>query len=152
MKIAQLCAVDFTLYHFLLPLMRAMRDAGHEVVGIASDGPFVAKIRAEGFRVEPIYIERSFNLLRHSGSARRLRALFKRERFDIVHVHTPVAALIGRWAAWRAGVPKIVYTAHGFYFHERMAWPKRAAFTALEWLGGRLTDVLFTQEIGRAHV
>ncbi len=145
MKIAQLCAVDFTLYHFILPLMRAMRDAGHEVVGIASDGPFMAKIRAEGFRVEPIYIERSFNLLRHAGSARRLKALFKQERFDIVHVHTPVAALIGRWAAWRAGVPRIVYTAHGFYFHERMAWPKRTAFTALEWLGGRLTDVLFTQ-------
>lgn len=145
MKIAQLCAVDFTLYHFLLPLMRAMRDAGHEVVGIASDGPFVEKIRAEGFRVEPVYIERSFNLLRHSGSARRLKTLFRQERFDIVHVHTPVAALIGRWAAWRARVPKIVYTAHGFYFHERMAWPKRTAFVALEWLGGRLTDVLFTQ-------
>jgi glycosyltransferase involved in cell wall biosynthesis len=145
MKIAQLCAVDFTLYHFILPLMRAMRDAGHEVVGIASDGPFMAKIRAEGFRVEPVTIERSFNLLRHSGSARRLKALFRHERFDIVHAHTPVAALIGRWAAWRAGVPRIVYTAHGFYFHERMAWPKRAAFAALEWLGGRLTDVLFTQ-------
>jgi glycosyltransferase involved in cell wall biosynthesis len=145
MKIAQLCAVDFTLYHFILPLMRALRDAGHDVMGIASDGPFMEKIRAEGFRVEPVYIERSFNLLRHSGSAKRLKALFKRERFDIVHVHTPVAALIGRWAAWRAGVPRIVYTAHGFYFHERMAWPKRAAFAALEWLGGRTTDVLFTQ-------
>ena len=46
MKIAQLCAVDFTLYHFILPLMRALRAAGHEVVAIASDGPFMAKIRA----------------------------------------------------------------------------------------------------------
>jgi glycosyltransferase involved in cell wall biosynthesis len=145
MKIAQLCAVDFTLYHFILPLMRALRDAGHEVVAIASDGPFMAKIRAEGFRVEPVYVERSFNLLRHFGSARRLKTLFRRERFDIVHVHTPVAALVGRWAAWRAGVPKIVYTAHGFYFHERMPWLKRAAFVALEWLGGRITHVLFTQ-------
>ncbi len=145
MKIAQLCAVDFTLYHFILPLMRALREAGHEVVGIASDGPFMAKIRAEGFRVEPVTIERSFNFLRHFGSARRLKALMKRERFDIVHVHTPVAALVGRWAAWRAGVRRIVYTAHGFYFHDRMAWPKRAPFVALEWLAGRITDVLFTQ-------
>lgn len=145
MKIAQLCAVDFTLYHFILPLMRGLRDAGHEVVGIASDGPFMDRIRAEGFRVEPVAIDRSFNLLRHLGSARRLKALFRRERFDVVHVHTPVAALVGRWAAWRARVPKIVYTAHGFYFHERMPRAKRAAFVALEWLGGRLTDVLFTQ-------
>jgi len=145
MKIAQLCAVDFTLYHFILPLMRGLRDAGHEVVGIASEGPLLAKVRAEGFRVEAVAIERSFNLLRHRASARDLKALFRRERFDLVHVHTPVAALVGRWAAWRARVPKIAYTAHGFYFHERMPWPKRAAFVALEWLGGRLTDVLFTQ-------
>ena len=145
MKIAQLCAVDFTLYHFLLPLMRAMRAAGHEVVGIASDGPLLDKVRAEGFRVETVAIDRSYNLLKHRSSYRALRDLFRRERFDIVHVHTPVAALVGRAAAWRARVPRIVYTAHGFYFHEHMAWWKRAAFVVLEWLGGRVTDVLFTQ-------
>lgn len=145
MKIAQLCAVDFTLYHFLLPLMRAMRAAGHEVVGIASDGPLLDKVRAEGFRVETVAIDRSYNLLKHRSSYRALRDLFRRERFDIVHVHTPVAALVGRAAAWRARVPRIVYTAHGFYFHEHMAWWKRAGFVVLEWLGGRVTDVLFTQ-------
>jgi glycosyltransferase involved in cell wall biosynthesis len=145
MKIAQLCAVDFTLYHFLLPLMRAMREAGHEVVGIASDGPLLEKVRGEGFRVEPVAIDRSFNVLRHWSSYRALRALFARERFDIVHVHTPVASLVGRAAAWRARVPRIVYTAHGFYFHEHMAWWKRCGFVTLEWLAGRVTDVLFTQ-------
>ena len=145
MKIAQLCAVDFTLAHFLLPLMRAMRAAGHEVVGICSDGPLLAKVRAEGFRVETVFIERSFNLLKHRRSAAALRALFERERFDLVHVHTPVASLIGRYAAHRAGVPRIVYTAHGFYFHERMPPLKRAAFVALERWAGRYTDVLFTQ-------
>ena len=41
--------------------------------------------------------------------------------------------------------PKVVYTAHGFYFHDAMPAWKRAAFAALEYLGGRLTDVLFTQ-------
>ena len=145
MKICQLCAVDFTLYHFLLPLMQAMAAAGHEVVGVSADGPLVAEVRKAGFRVETAPIARSFNLAAHLRAYRALVALFRRERFDLVHVHTPIASLIGRLAAWRAGVPLIVYTAHGFYFHERMAWPKRFAFMALEWLAGRLTDVLFTQ-------
>jgi glycosyltransferase involved in cell wall biosynthesis len=144
-KICQLCAVDFTLYHFLLPLMEAMRAQGHEVVGVCADGKLLDGVRAKGFRVETVEIERSYNLFRHIGSYRRLKALFKREKFDVVHAHTPVASLVGRIAAWRAGVPTIVYTAHGFYFHERMAWWKRALFIALEWLAGRVTDVLFTQ-------
>lgn len=145
MKIAQLCAVDFTMYHFLLPLMRGLREAGHEVVGICSDGPFVGKIEADGFRVLPVRIDRSYNLVRHIGSYRRLVRLFRDERFDMVHVHTPVAALVGRFAARRAGVKTIVYTAHGFFFHERMAGWKRRLFIGLEWLAGRVTHVLFTQ-------
>lgn len=145
MKICQLCAVDFTLYHFLLPLMEGLREAGHEVIGVCADGPLATKVRARGFRVENVSIARSYDLTRHARTAKALRALFHRERFDLVHVHTPVAALVGRYAAWRAGVPKIVYTAHGFYFHEHMNLPLRTAHAGLEWLGGRVTDMLFTQ-------
>jgi len=145
MKICELCAVDFTLYHFLTRLMLGLEDAGHEVVGVCSDGPYLAKVRALGLRVEPVAISRSFNVLKHFSAYRRLVELFRREDFDLVHVHTPVAALIGRLAAWRVGVSRIVYTGHGFYFHDDMPWWKRAPFIALEWLGGRVTDVLFTQ-------
>ena len=145
MKICQLCAVDFTLYHFLLPLMRAQRDAGHEVVGVCARGKLAAKVEAEGFRVVDAPIKRSQNplaLLRAYGA---LRDLFEAERFDMVHAHTPVAALAGRPAAKAAGVARVVYTAHGFYFHENMPAPKRALHVALEWFGGRFTDVLMTQ-------
>ena len=145
MKICQLAAVDFTMAHFLLPLMVAERDAGHEVVGVCSDGPLLARVREAGFRVEPVPIARSHNAFRHARTVAALTRLFRRERFDMVHVHTPVAALLGRIAAWRAGVPIVVYTAHGFYFHEHMPAHRRAFHVALEWLGGRLTDVLFTQ-------
>jgi glycosyltransferase involved in cell wall biosynthesis len=145
MKICQLCAVDFTLYHFLLPLMAGLERAGHRVTGVCSNGPDLARVRAHGFAVEPVEIARSFNLKKHWAAYRALVELFRRERFDLVHVHTPVASLIGRAAAWRAGVPRIVYTAHGFYFHERMAWWKRGPLIFLEWLAGRVTDVLFTQ-------
>lgn len=145
MKICQLCAVDFTLYHFLLPLMEGLREAGHEVIGVCADGKLADKVRANGFRVENVTIARSYDLARHARTVKALRTLFQRERFDVVHVHTPVAAMVGRYAAWRAGVPKIVYTAHGFYFHEHMPLPLRAAHVGLEFLGGRVTDMLFTQ-------
>ena len=145
MKICQLCAVDFTLYHFLLPLMEAERAAGHEVVGACAPGPWLKEVEARGFRTLPLPFERSFNLIRHRAAYGALVGLLRAERFDLVHVHTPIAALIGRLAARRARVPRIVYTAHGFYFHEHMAAPKRLAFLGLEWLGGRATDVLFTQ-------
>jgi glycosyltransferase involved in cell wall biosynthesis len=145
MKICQLCAVDFTLYHFLVPLMLGLEEAGHEVIGVCSDGPYLDKVRALGLAVEPVEIARSFHVVKHIATYRRLLALFRRERFDIVHLHTPVAALIGRFAAWHAGVPRIVYTAHGFYFHDLMPAWKRMIYVLLEWLAGRVTDVLFTQ-------
>lgn len=145
MKICQLCAVDFTLYHFLRPLIHGMAAEGHDVVAVCAEGAYLDAVRADGIRVETVPFERSFNLRSHWHAYRRLKRLFRQEKFDLVHVHTPVAALIGRIAAWRTGVPRIAYTAHGFYFHDGMAPLKRRLFIGLEWLAGRLTDVLFTQ-------
>ena len=137
--------MDFTLYHFLRPLMHAMATEGHEVVGVCAEGDLVDAVRAEGFRVETIPLVRSVDPIRNMRSGIALRKFFAREKFDLVHVHTPAAAFVGRLAAARAGVPKIVYTAHGFYFHENMPFPKRQAHIAAEWLTGRATHTLFTQ-------
>lgn len=145
MKICQLCAVDFTMARLLLPLLVALKERGHEVVAICSPGPLLERVEAAGIRTRPVAIARSTNPLAAWRSARALGRVMREERFDIVHVHTPVASLVGRFAAWRAHVPLIAYTAHGFYFHEHMAWPRRTAFVALEWLAGRATDLLMTQ-------
>ena len=145
MKICQLCAVDFTMARLLLPLLVALKERGHEVVAVCSPGPMLARVEAAGIRCQPVPIARSMNPLAAWRSSRALARLMRQERFDIVHVHTPVASLVGRMAAWRTHVPQIAYTAHGFYFHERMAWWKRSAFVALEWLAGRATDLLMTQ-------
>lgn len=145
MKIAQLTNVDFSLTHFLLPLMRSLRDRGHEVVGICADGPKLVPARAEGFRIEPVPFARSLNPVASIPAFLALIRLFRRERFDLLHVHTPLAGLLGRIAGRIAGIPRIAYTAHGFYFHEAMAPAKRRLHVGLERFGRRFTDVLFTQ-------
>lgn len=145
MKICQLCAVDFTMARMLLPLCSAIREAGHEVVAVCSDGPLLGRVREAGIRCRPVTIARSMNPLKALRSAHRVGQVLGEERFDIVHVHTPVASLVGRLAAWRVGVPVVAYTAHGFYFHERMPRLRRSTFVAAEWAAGRATDILMTQ-------
>lgn len=145
MKIAQLTNVDFSLTHFLLPLMRELRARGHEVVGICADGPKLAPAREEGFRIAPIPFARSANPLANLPAFLALIRLFRQERFDLLHVHTPLAGLVGRIAGRIAGIPRIAYTAHGFYFHERMRPSAYRAHVMLERFGRRFTDVLMTQ-------
>lgn len=145
LKVCQLCAVDFTLQKFLLPLIDGMRAHGWLVTAVCSDGPGIAGLRQRGYRIETLPIARSMNPVLALRSLVGLYRLFRRERFDILHAHTPVAALIGRIAGWLAGIPLIVYTAHGFYFHDDMPRWKRSFFVTLERLAGYLTDLLFCQ-------
>jgi glycosyltransferase involved in cell wall biosynthesis len=144
-KVCQLCAVDFTLKTFLLPLIDGMRGRGWDVTAVCSDGPHIDELRAAGYRIETVPIARSMNPILAAQTLLALVRLFRRQRFDALHAHTPVAALLGRIAARIAGIPLVVYTAHGFYFHDEMPSMKRRLFVMLERFGGRFTDLLFSQ-------
>ena len=104
LKVCQLCAVDFTLKHFLTALIDGMQAQGWSVTSICSDGPFVPGLRAAGFRIETVPITRGLNPLKHAVSLLRLIRLLRRERFDLLHVHTPIAALLGRIAERHPGL------------------------------------------------
>ena len=99
MRVCQLCAVDFTLNHFLLPLVDAMTEKEWRVISVCSDGPLVAKMRADGYKIETVAIARSMNPIIAMRSLIALLRLFRRERIDVLHTHTPVASFIGRIAA-----------------------------------------------------
>jgi len=61
-----------------------------------------------------------------------LEGFFRAARPHLVHTHSSKAGIVGRLAAWRAGVPGIVHTNHGLPFYEFQPWPVRAAYWALE--------------------
>ena len=70
--------------------------------------------------------------------------LMKKEKFDIVHCHTPVGGVLGRIAANKAEVPRIIYTAHGFHFFKGAPKINWLLFYPIEkWLS-QYTDILIT--------
>ena len=74
-------------------------------------------------------------------AVRRLEQIFRDYGADVVHTHCAKAGAVGRMAARRAGVRRIVHTFHGFPFHEFQSWPRRRAYVAIEQRLGRITDV-----------
>jgi glycosyltransferase involved in cell wall biosynthesis len=145
MKIIEITNVDFSLRHFLLPLMRAIRARGHEVVGACAEGPLLDDVRAEGFRVIAVPFVRRLSPLAHLRAFRSLVAILRAEKPDLVHAHMPISGFLARLAARIAGVPKVAYTCHGFLFnHASSSLPRRGLSFAMEWTAARVTDIFLT--------
>jgi glycosyltransferase involved in cell wall biosynthesis len=85
---------------------------------------------------------------------RRVRQIVLNGRYDIVHVHTPVASFVTRLAlrSLDGHKPKIVYTAHGFHFHPAGNPVTNWIYAAIERMAARWTDriVVINETDGRA--
>ncbi len=141
MKVVEVTNVDFSLRHFVLPLMRGIRDRGHEVIGVCADGPLLAVPRAEGFRIEALPFARTLSPVAQWRAFRALTRLLRAEKPDLVHGHMPISGFLARVAARFAGVPRVAYTCHGYLFNQVGSRRRRGAALLMEWIGGRLTDV-----------
>lgn len=77
---------------------------------------------------------------------RQLKDLFAKERFEIVHTHTPVGGVLTRLAAREARNigTKVIYTAHGFHFYDGAPFVNWLLWYPVERAMARLTDVLIT--------
>jgi glycosyltransferase involved in cell wall biosynthesis len=68
---------------------------------------------------------------------------FSLERYDVVHTHSSKAGMLGRLAAFVAGVPRIVHTPHTFAFQSPFCSPtSRRIYRFLEQFAGVFTDRL----------
>ena len=143
-KVIEVTNVDFSLKHFLMPLMLAAQARGHDVVGVCADGPLLDDVRAAGLRVAPLPMARSLSPVAQWRALRAMVALFRAEQPDLVHAHMPISGVLARLAARIAGVPRVAYTCHGFLFNQPGPGWRRALGLAMEWAGGRLTDVTLT--------
>ena len=118
-KILFLVSEDWYFLSHRLPIARAARDAGAEVVVATRVRDRGAEIEAEGFRLIPVELARSGrNPLHDLRTLLSLIALYRRERPDVVHHVALKPALYGSIAAWWTGLPAMVnaFAGMGFVF------------------------------------
>ena len=66
---------------------------------------------------------RELNPIKDFQAYLQLKKYFSEQKFDVVHTHASKAGIIGRAAAWAAGVPAVIHTVHGPAFHRyENAW------------------------------
>ncbi|HHT62408.1 MAG TPA: glycosyltransferase family 4 protein [Clostridia bacterium] len=113
-------------------------------VAAAPGGELVDWLRGIGVRVFEIP-----ELVRPISPANDLKALIKlkklmqEEKYDLVHCHSSKAGMVGRFAAKWAGVPRIVFTVHGWGVNDRQPLLLRTLLGTAEKLAGWIsTDVV----------
>ncbi len=111
---------------YVYDLATAMKKVGHEVaVAYGEEGLLGERLREAGIRTFPLAtFARKVESKAEWESFKALLALIKEEKPDIVHVNSSKAGL-ALLAARIAGVPRTVFTAHGWAFNEkRPQWQK----------------------------
>ncbi len=138
--------VDMSLDLLLGPQLVAFAEAGYDVVGASAPGPYVDGLEAVGVRHIPLsHATRSMRPVEDVRLAAELFGLFRRERPDIVHTHTPKPGWFGRPAARLAGVPAVVNTVHGLYATPDDPPVRRAAVYGLERLAASFSHAELLQ-------
>ena len=144
-SVAHVTTADVSLRYLLLGQLTAIQDRGYRTAGISSPGPDVAALESQGIEHLSVPMTRRLTPLRDLVSLLRLVLVMRRRRFTIVHTHNPKPGLLGQLAARLAGVPLVVNTLHGFYFHDRMSPLARRFYVALERIAARCSDLILSQ-------
>jgi len=116
-KVAFVAHWDWVLFNFRLPLARALRKQGCEVVFLCPYGQYVTEFKALEFP----YIEwrlnrRSLNPVKELYAISRLATIYREVRPDLVHHFTIKPNLYGSLAAKLTGVPSVINTVTGLGF------------------------------------
>lgn len=147
-KLLMAATVALTLKSFLLPHAKYMRDQGWTVDGMASGiGADVACKEAFDSCFDIPWSRNPFDIRKMACAYKRVLEVVSSGRYDVVHLHTPVAAAVGRLALRkirRSGRVKIVYTAHGFHFYKGAPLLNWLLYYPIERFLSRYTDVLIT--------
>ena len=138
-SILQLCSSQFTYTRFVEPIASHLLSSGFSVSAAFGSSDGLPSSINSSIPFYPIDIPRSFSIPRYFKAAISLKRLSNTHAFSHIHCHTPSAALVARLSRLLGSKSKIVYTVHGFYFHEGMNFLNRFVHITIEFLLSFLT-------------
>jgi glycosyltransferase involved in cell wall biosynthesis len=112
---------------------------------VSGPGAYLDELARDGFATHEVPLTRLFRPAEDGRALAALVRLFRRERFDLVHTHTPKTALLGQLAARLARVPRIVNTVHGLLSSGDAALPRHAALAAVDHVTCALSTAVLSQ-------
>lgn len=131
------------LKQFHRPYLAFFAEHGFEVTVLAGGEP--AEL-PEADKVIRIPFEKRIGSVKNFLLAWKMAKLIRRERYDVVSVHTTLAAFFVRLAVLLAGKGNtvVINTSHGYLFDDHTALPKRRLLLAAEQLVNPVTDWVLT--------
>ena len=145
MKILYVSTISNTINAFMIPHIELLLDKGNHVdVACNIQREINPRLLERNCKVYNIEFQRS-PLNKHNYNAyKKVKRLIQDEKYDLVHVHTPVASFLTRMACRKIPNLKILYTAHGFHFFKGSPLKNWLMYYPIERLAARWTDVLIT--------
>lgn len=137
---------------FLISDIEILQKMGYEVYCAANDGESKTGV-AKNFWAEHhvTFVNIGFDSKNPASqnniaAYNEIRELLARERFDLIHCHTPIAGFITRLAArkYRKQGAKVIYTTHGFYFHKHAPKKDWIKYYPIEKLASAWCDAIVT--------
>lgn len=114
-------------------------------VAFGQSGQLADKLRdADITTYQILSLQRDVSLTADIKSFFELLKLFRKEKPNVVHLNSSKAAGIGALATRIAGVPKIIFTAHGWPFWEKRNFISRAFIYLMSWLTALLSHIVIT--------
>ena len=143
-KICQFCGVQYPYEKFLKPLCAELLANNYQVhVAFSWDNINLVPVQ-KGIKFKNLFFERKPSIFSNIKTIYELYFYFKKENFDAVEIHTPLASISGRIAAKLAAVKIVIYKVHGYYFHENMNLLNKYFHIILELFLSKLVDYIFT--------
>lgn len=143
-KVLLIASVDFHFTSFHIPYINYFKNRGIQVHIAAKGGERTTELESLGVIFHNIDFSRSPYSPKLFSAYLDLKKLMSRESFDLVHVHTPVAAFLGRLAAKKTNTEPVLYTAHGFHFYRGAPILNWLVYYPIERIAARWTDGLIT--------